>query len=241
MPRTRKTTPVSSRTRKQTSARTLRNRGGTSVTKKALIKGLTSWLAPVICTAIGAALYKRKKLQSLLMGEEPKPKKPIVFVAENWGVNSTSRLLTQDFWETNFENVNVFSQPFKDDTKTTHFIHFYNEEPGRRENMYVYLIKGDKETDYNCYDNKDEDNIYIVTEEEGTQKLDVHLNTHKNNSVIHVVSRTYKTDESKANIIKQKLQSHLSANTDEPKTTKRASSTLSNSGNLSSEPPLLEL
>jgi hypothetical protein len=177
MPRTRKTTPVSCRTRKQTSARTLRNRGGNPATKKAVIKGLTSLLAPVICTAIGAALF-RKEFQSLLMRKKPKPKpKPIVIVAEIWGVNSTSTLLTKEFWgESNFKNAVVHTR-----NTDNYYINFYNSD---REKMNVYLVRGNKEPLYN-----DENNIYIVTEETDTQKLKTNLTVHPNDTVIHVVPK----------------------------------------------------
>ena len=85
MPRTRKTTPVSSRTRKQTSARTLRNRGGNPATKKLIIS-----LAGIIAAAI---FSQKDEIMSLFMGERAEKAKlsllyrfPFILV---WGVDNT--------------------------------------------------------------------------------------------------------------------------------------------------------
>lgn len=83
MPRTkRKTTPVLSRTRKQTSARTVRNRGrnrGGNPASKKLLKRLAIILIPAITVALAS---RYEKIVSLLQELRAGPKKKIVEEAE---------------------------------------------------------------------------------------------------------------------------------------------------------------
>ena len=96
MPRTRKTTHVSSRTRKQTSARTLRNRGGNPATKKLIMIGLVGIIAKAIyerrediITLFNKARVKGPKKKK----EAEKPIKPIMAKPGSEGIYPTGVIM----------------------------------------------------------------------------------------------------------------------------------------------------